>query len=92
MSWIIRQTHIGDHDHGYSAGPVYGYIAQYAQVNEPSSVPFDEDYVEPVGYGAEGPSDDNYDPFGYGEHGYGYGYAQKAYKELQEKIKAMEDA
>lgn len=90
LSWIIRKTHSGypygqggnSHEHGLSAGPVYGYINKYAQ----RSVPFDPDYTEPHGYGTEG-KDDGYDPYGYGDFGYGYGYAQTQYKEVQEKLK-----
>lgn len=85
MSWIIRRTHIGGgHEHGLSAGPLYGYVIRYAQVS-------DHSHHEPHGYEEEHQGD-GYDAYGYGEHGYGYGYAQKAYKEIQQKIKAMEDA
>ena len=84
LSWIIRKTHAGypygqggagGHEHGLSAGPVYGYINKYAQANgKGRSVPFDPDHQETHGYGAEG-KDDGYDPYGYGDFGYGYGYA-----------------
>jgi len=81
MSWLVRQSLSrvggGGHEHGLSAGPVYGYIPQFAQTSteQASSVPFDPDYVEPVGFGAEGP-DDGYDPYGIGDQGFGYGYGQ----------------
>jgi hypothetical protein len=59
LSWIVRQTLStqGGHQHGLSAGPVYGYLSQFAQTG---------DYKEPYGFGAEG-ADDGYDPFGYGD-------------------------
>ena len=99
LSWIIRQTLAGanGHKHGYSAGPVYGYLSNFAQVtfggDAPSSEPlnFDNDYVEPVGFGAEGP-DDGYIPFGYGDQGFGYGAAQQQYKEVQEVRAEMQAA
>jgi len=59
LSWIVRQTiaTAGGHEHGLSAGPVYGYLNQFAQTG---------DYKEPYGFGAEG-ADDGYDPYGYGD-------------------------
>jgi len=91
MSWIVRKTLAGgngrggNHEHGLSAGPVYsynaGFLAQTGSDGRGASVPFDPDYSEPVGFGAEGP-EDGYDPYGYGDWGWGYGYQQQQYKEI----------
>lgn len=93
LSWIVRKTFAGygygqqgsGHEHGYSAGPVYGYLSNgYAQVTPVS-------HPEP-GYETNYGVDDGYDPFGYGDFGYGYGYAQFQYKEIQDKLNAMSAA
>ena len=100
LSWIIRQTHAGykvghgqisgGHEHGYSAGPVFGYIKAYAQVADKFKSDF-HPHNEPHGFGKEG-LDDGYDPYGYGDFGYGYGHAQTQYKEIQEKLRVMDAA
>ena len=77
------------HEHGYSAGPVYGFLSNFAQVSDDR--PVDPDFKEAKGFGAEG-VDDGYDPYGYGDFGYGYGAAQTQYKEIQEKLNAMQAA
>jgi hypothetical protein len=92
LSWLVRKTLAGagygyggrggGHEHGLSAGPVYGYINAFAQSSGTGgSVPFDADYNETYGWGAEGP-EDGYDPYGYGDWGWGYGYQQTQYKEI----------
>jgi hypothetical protein len=98
LSWIVRKTHagygygqggFGGHEHGLSAGPVYGYINAFAQSSGTGGpVPQDGDYREPYGWGAEG-AEDGYNPFGYGDWGFGYGYQQSQYKEVQSKLDAM---
>ena len=79
----------GAHEHGYSGGAVGGYISYLAQVSSNRGggqyVVYDNDYYEPVGFGAEGP-DDGYSPFGVGDFGYGYGAAQQQYKEVQKVL------
>ena len=98
LSWIVRQTLSGfngtgyggnGHEHGLSAGPVYGYLSNFAQKSgNGGSVSYDSDYNEIHGFGAEGP-EDGYDPYGYGDWGWGYGYAQLQYKQIQAKLDAM---
>ena len=100
LSWIVRQTLSGfnngyggnGHEHGLSAGPVYGYLSNFAQKSGTGgSVPFDSDYSEQYGFGAEG-AEDGYDPYGYGDWGWGYGYAQLQYKQIAEKMDNMRAA
>lgn len=75
LSWIIRETLASsNHNHGYRAGPVFGYLAQFAQVSDDNPANFLEK-PERQGWGAEGP-EDGYDPYGYGDWGWGYGPSQ----------------
>ena len=41
------------------------------------------------GWGAEGPQD-GYNPFGYGEWGWGFGPSQQQYKDVQAELEKME--
>ena len=75
LSWVVRETLAnGGHEHGLSAGPVFGllYMAQTTD-------------NEPVDLGTF----DGYDPYGYGEFGWGYGDAQQQYKDIQDILDQM---
>ena len=88
LSWIIRGTLSDGHRHGYRSGPAFGYIQEFAQVSSPNPL----DYLEkpPLqGWGAEGP-EDGYDPYAFGDQGWGFGPSQAQYKEVQGKIADME--
>jgi hypothetical protein len=77
LSWIIRQTFVttpGGQESGYSAGPVFGFLNQFAQTKQTVTFTQNPDRFEPVGFGNEGVHD-NYDPYGYGDYGFGYGYS-----------------
>ena len=89
LSWIVRETLAGsDHNHGYRAGPVFGHLAQFAQVSDDNPVNFLEKRPG-QGWGAEGP-EDGYDPYGYGDWGWGFGASQTQKKEVQAQLDAME--
>jgi hypothetical protein len=79
LSWIIRQTFVstpGGPEIGYSAGPVFGFLNQFAQTKQTDvTIAQNPDYPEPYGFGNEGVHD-GYDPYGYGDYGFGYGYSQ----------------
>jgi hypothetical protein len=89
LSWIIRSTLAGGkHNHGYRSGPAFGFIESFAQVSEGNPVDFLE--KRPLqGWGAEGP-EDGYDPYGFGDQGFGFGPSQTQYKEVQGKLADME--
>ena len=77
LSWIVRETLANNqHNHGYRAGPVFGLRSALAQVNDDRSPnPFTLLEKPPLqGWGAEGP-EDGYDPYGYGDQGFGFGPA-----------------
>ena len=81
LSWIVRETLAGsNHNHGYRAGPVFGHLSQFAQVSDDNPVNFLEKRPR-QGWGAEGP-EDGYDPFGYGDWGFGFGASQTQKKEV----------
>ena len=77
LSWIIRSTLASSkHNHGYRAGPVFGYRSELAQVSADgdsrSPNPFTLlEKPELQGWGAEGP-EYGYDPYGYGDWGWGF--------------------
>ena len=86
LSWIIRETLANSkHNHGYRAGPVFGYKSEFAQVvGDSADNPFNFlEKPEKHGWGAEGP-EDGYDPYGYGDWGWGFGKSQTQYKEVSE--------
>ena len=89
LSWIVRETLAsGRHNHGYRAGPVFGYRSEFAQVADDNPV----NYLEKPpkhGWGAEGP-EDGYDPYGYGDWGWGFGKSQTQYKEVDAQLDDME--
>ena len=89
LSWIIRSTLAGGkHHHGYRSGPAFGYLANFAQVSDDNPVNFLE--KRPLqGWGAEGP-EDGYDPYGFGDWGWGFGPSQTQNKEVQGKLNDME--
>ena len=95
LSWIIRSTLASSkHNHGYRAGPVFGYRSELAQVSADgdsrSPNPFTLlEKPELQGWGAEGP-EDGYNPYGYGDWGWGFGPSQTQYKEVSERLAAME--
>ena len=89
LSWIIRSTLAnGRHNHGYRSGPVFGYIEGLAQVADDNIVQHLEKAPK-QGWGAEGP-EDGYDPYGFGDQGWGFGPSQTQYKEVQGKLADME--
>ena len=89
LSWIIRSTLAGGkHHHGYRSGPAFGYLAGLAQVSDDNPVNFLE--KRPLqGWGAEGP-EDGYDPYGFGDWGWGFGPSQTQNKEVAGKLADME--
>ena len=89
LSWIIRSTLAGGkHHHGYRSGPAFGYLANFAQVSDDNPVNFLE--KRPLqGWGAEGP-EDGYDPYGFGDWGWGFGPSQTQNKEVAGKLADME--
>ena len=89
LSWIIRSSLAGGkHHHGYRSGPAFGYLANFAQVSDDNPVNFLE--KRPLqGWGAEGP-EDGYDPYGFGDWGWGFGPSQTQKKEVQGKLDDME--
>ena len=95
LSWIIRQTLANSkHNHGYRAGPVFGFRSELAQVSADgdsrSPNPFTLlEKPELQGWGAEGP-EDGYNPYGYGDWGWGFGPSQTQYKEVSEQLDIME--
>ena len=95
LSWIIRQTLANSrHNHGYRAGPVFGFRSELAQVSADgdsrSPNPFTLlEKPELQGWGAEGP-EDGYDPYGYGDWGWGFGPSQTQYKEVSERLADMQ--
>ena len=89
LSWIVRESLAnGNHNHGYRSGPTFGYIANFAQVSDDNPVNFLEKRPK-QGWGAEGP-EDGYDPYGFGDWGWGFGPSQTQKKEVQGKLDAME--
>jgi hypothetical protein len=97
LSWIVRQTLAsGRHNHGYRAGPVFGFRSELAQVSADGDSRSPNPFLltekpELQGWGAEGP-EDGYDPYGYGDQGFGFGPSQTQYKEVEEKLAAYEAA
>ena len=89
LSWIIRATLAGgSHNHGYRSGPVFGYVSKLAQVSDDNPVNFLEKRPS-QGWGAEGP-EDGYDPYGFGDWGWGFGPSQTQKKEVQGKLDDMD--
>ena len=89
LSWIVRETLANSkHNHGYRAGPVFGYKSEFAQVSDDNPFQFLEK-PEKHGWGAEGP-EDGYDPYGYGDWGWGFGKSQTQYKDVSEQLADME--
>ena len=89
LSWIIRSTLAnGRHHHGYRSGAVITFNPAFAQVSDDNPV----NYLEKrptQGWGAEG-FEDGYDPYGFGDQGWGFGPSQTQYKEVQERLAEME--
>ena len=89
LSWIVRETLANSkHNHGYRAGPVFGYKSEFAQVSDDNPFQFLEK-PEKHGWGAEGP-EDGYDPYGYGDWGWGFGKSQTQYKDVAEQLADMD--